>query len=351
MTGPIYNVGSVGRYPQQYPPQDRAPQYNLQEHPLESPTSTLYSEQKVTTVQEGPSGARRFFAFFTAFLFFAATAMLILIQIGSLSNKHVLTEIYFFKMDLSHIVASDSQKHIHSRDVATSAGLHDFYQVGMWNFCTGNYPKGITECSKPKLMFWFNPVQTIISELKKGASVEFASDQNRYVDLIRKASHFTFGAFFATTFSSFLLVFLSPITLRSRLAAVPIALLSFCSGMTTFLAAAVTTAQWAVIHNEIEKNINTVIPTIGKMAFIFMWVAAACSLFGAFIQLGMCCCCGPRHTTRIVEVDRTGSRSSSRSSHRRVGRKERFEGGAGPNGEDVHENPALRRRWWGNAGQ
>lgn len=163
MTGPVYNVGPPGRYPQQYPPHERPP--------VESPTSTLFSEQKVTTIDEGPSGARRFFAYFSAFLFFATAVVLIAIQIGNTSNHHALSEIYFFKMDLSHIVADGRQIKLPAgKDVATVAGLHDFYQVGMWNFCEGNYPQGITACSKPKMLFWFNPIETLNAELNKGNS-------------------------------------------------------------------------------------------------------------------------------------------------------------------------------------
>ena len=51
-------------------------------------------------------------------------------------------------------------------------GLKDFYQVGLWNFCEGTKDKGITACSKPIVMYWFNPVQILVDEMLNGQNGE-----------------------------------------------------------------------------------------------------------------------------------------------------------------------------------
>lgn len=45
---------------------------------------------------------------------------------------------------------------------ASSKELKDFYQVGLWSYCTGTKENGvekITYCSSSKTQFWFNPVE------------------------------------------------------------------------------------------------------------------------------------------------------------------------------------------------
>lgn len=77
--------------------------------------------------------------------------------------------------------------------IAQTLGLHDFYQVGLWNYCEGTNTNkshatsllirqnigynavGISECTKPKLLYWFDPVSIILNQLVAGASSEKSS--------------------------------------------------------------------------------------------------------------------------------------------------------------------------------
>jgi hypothetical protein len=54
--------------------------------------------------------------------------------------------------------------------IAQTLGLHDFYQVGLWGFCEGYKNEGVTFCSKPQTLYWFNPVEILRNELLAGAS-------------------------------------------------------------------------------------------------------------------------------------------------------------------------------------
>jgi hypothetical protein len=50
----------------------------------------------------------------------------------------VLGESYFLKIDVSNILPSTSPEDaILVNSIARSIGIHDFYQVGLWNFCEG----------------------------------------------------------------------------------------------------------------------------------------------------------------------------------------------------------------------
>lgn len=60
------------------------------------------------------------------------------VVIGNLNVKQpVLTSIYFFKLDLTDIIPTSVPNANLINSIARTIGLHDFYQVGMWNFCEG----------------------------------------------------------------------------------------------------------------------------------------------------------------------------------------------------------------------
>ena len=105
---------------------------------------------------------------FTAFLFVVTVIFLILVQIGTTSNKPVLSGLYFFKADFSKVVPKPMANGKMVKSVAKDLGIRDFYQVGMWNFCEGYNDKGITACSRPQILYWFNPVQILLDEVMNG---------------------------------------------------------------------------------------------------------------------------------------------------------------------------------------
>ena len=344
MTGPIYNAvrrsnGSTGSTAVR----------------TVSPTGSNFSGTTANTISRADlkdaTRHRKGFAVFTAFLFGVALIFLLLINIGNVSNVKVLNDLWFFKIDVSKIVPAGGANGGQARS-AQSVGLRDFYQVGLWNFCEGYHDKGITQCSKPVLMYWFNPVQIMVDEVLKGESGAFSfspekarmrpSDVERltrsavalpqsvadYLTTVRNASHLMFLCFFGGLFAALLSIFLCPLAVYSRLASIPVALVSLATGLGTLIAAAISSAMWAILRRNIldsspDLNITAEVGT--KMA-VFAWSAAACTMVAAFGQLFLLCCGTSRRDIK------TG---------RRVGRKERHK-------VAVEENPALRRRWWGS---
>lgn len=139
-----------------------------------------------------------------------------------------------------------------------------------------------------------------------------------------------FGMFFATTFSSFICVFLCPLAVYSKLSSIPIAFFALLSGLCTLIASCISAGMWTIFKNTILQygsDLNLV-PTIGTKMVVFGFIAAGCSMFAALGQLGLLCCGTSRRDIK------TG---------RRVGRRQRTEKVLA-----VEENPALRRRWWGS---
>jgi hypothetical protein len=106
-------------------------------------------------------------------LYLIAWIFLVLVVIGNVANKPVLRSTYFLYLDLSNIIPVSVPNAVLINSIAQTIGLHDFYQVGLWNFCEGYNAEGITHCSKPETLYAFNPVEIILNELLSGASSMF----------------------------------------------------------------------------------------------------------------------------------------------------------------------------------
>jgi hypothetical protein len=103
-----------------------------------------------------------------------AFVLILLVELGNISNKPVLRQTYFLKIDLSNIIPRSFPDAVLINSIARSIGLHDFYQVGLWNFCEGfEDGSGITYCSTPRAMYAFNPVDILLNELLAGATSEY----------------------------------------------------------------------------------------------------------------------------------------------------------------------------------
>lgn len=59
------------------------------------------------------------------------------VEIGNTDGGTVLGDIYFFKLDLADIIPQSAPNLTLMNSIARTLGLHDFYQVGLWNFCEG----------------------------------------------------------------------------------------------------------------------------------------------------------------------------------------------------------------------
>lgn len=106
-----------------------------------------------------------------SFLLLLSVIFMILVEIGSTdANKSALNKIYFIRIDLSNIIPTSVANAAIINSIAQTIGLHDYYYVGLWGYCEAYKGQGVTGCSDPEAMYWFNPVEIILSELLSGAT-------------------------------------------------------------------------------------------------------------------------------------------------------------------------------------
>jgi hypothetical protein len=138
------------------------------------PTTTPATDVPITELSKKQikraTRTRKTWALLTSLFLFVALVFLILVEIAGTKNKAIIKDWYFIRLDLSNVVPSSVPNFALINTIAQTLGLHDFYQVGLWGFCEGYKGEGVTFCSKPQTLYWFNPVEILRNELLAGAS-------------------------------------------------------------------------------------------------------------------------------------------------------------------------------------
>lgn len=278
--------------------------------PASASTSTTKDDHLSAYHKPRPTGLR----ILTAILYLLATVFLILIEIGNINNKPVIRSTYFLKIDLANIIPASVPNAIFINSIAQSIGLHDFYQVGLWNFCEGYNSQGITDCSSPKTLYWFNPVEIILNELLAGASITLPTEIINILKLVRLASVWMFSCFLVGTVLTFLCIFLAPLGFSQRprwqhkakrifFRQFPITIFTFAALLFTAAASVIATVMFVIFQDKFsgaaDLNIEA---SLGKPMLAFMWTATGLNLVGFFMQIGtccgVCCCTGRRKAER-----------------------------------------------------
>ncbi|KAJ2968515.1 hypothetical protein NQ176_g9142 [Zarea fungicola] len=265
----------------------------------------------------GPK-ARRNTTFVAGLCYLITIPFLILVLIGNVRINGILNEIYFFKLDVSHIIPIAVANSQLLNSVARSLGLHDFYSVGVWNFCEGYLDEGVTFCSKPKEFFWFNPVEVLVSELLAGAKIALPSQVITILKLLRIGSQVMYGCFMGGAVLNALLLLLTPLAIRRRLFSLALSLLGLLSSMALVIAAVIATvisvAAKIALTAQDQLNISA---DIGVKMFAFMWIAALVTLLAFILHSAMGCCCRPQRLGRSsLSSEKRSNPSMAQSSSR-----------------------------------
>lgn len=273
---------------------------------------------------------------FTALMYLLALVFLILVQIGNINNKAIIRNTYFLKIDLANIIPASVPNAVFINSIAQSIGLHDFYQVGLWNFCEGYARQGITHCSPTQTLYWFNPVEIILNELLAGASITLPTDVVEVLKLVKLASFWMFSCFLIGTILTFLCIFLVPLGFSKKprwqhkarrifFRQLPITILTFASLLFTAAGSVIATVMFAIFKNQFSgaEDLN-IRASLGTPMLAFMWIGTGFNLIGFLMQVGTCCgvcCCTGRKrairksqngpATEPREKESTGSSSRS----------------------------------------
>lgn len=137
-------------------------------------TLTHHGEDISKTQLKRATRTRKIWSLISAFCLLISVIFLILVEVGNTKLGKVRSSIYFVRLNLSQIIPSSVPSGASfTNSIAQTLGLHDYYQVGLWNFCQGNVGVGINECAPTQTLYWFNPVEILLSQLLAGATSTF----------------------------------------------------------------------------------------------------------------------------------------------------------------------------------
>ncbi|KAK2750805.1 hypothetical protein FQN55_001815 [Onygenales sp. PD_40] len=295
-------------------------------------------------------------------IYLVAFIFIILVIIGNTSDRAVIKNTYFIKIDVSNVIPQSVPDAVLINSIARTIGLHDFYQVGLWNFCEGYMDgTGITYCSKPQKLYYFNPVEILMNELLSGATIALPSEVVQILAIVQTASNWMFGLFVTSAILIFLCIFFTPFSVPSSLSPhkskhravskryfIPLTLFTFLTFFATVAASLVATAMFTIFKivfssKAIEFNIGA---ELGVRMLVFMWIAVAFVLLGFFLHVRSilawccCCCCRPRQS-RIHKEEEMGARSTGQDGGN--GMREVEHDGAGNGEGEKHKLFRFRR--------
>lgn len=133
-------------------------------------TLTHHGEEMSKTQLKRATRTRKIWSLLSAFFLFISVIFLILVEVGNTQVGKILSDIYFIRLDLSQIIPTSVPSGGLINTIAQTLGLHDYYQVGLWNYCEGYIGVGINQCSPTTTLYWFNPVEILLSQLLAGAT-------------------------------------------------------------------------------------------------------------------------------------------------------------------------------------
>ncbi|KFH44763.1 SUR7 family protein-like protein [Hapsidospora chrysogenum ATCC 11550] len=284
---------------------------------------------------------RRNTAIVAAALYLLTLPFLILVAVGNTHINTTLNDIYFFKIDVSQIIPISVANSRLLNSVARSLGLHDFYSVGLWNFCEGYHGEGVKFCSEPRQFYWFNPIDILVSELLAGATIALPAEVVTVLDLLRLGSRVMYAFFMSGTVVNLVLMLLSPLAMRSRWFSLGISILAAISTVLVAVASIIATAISVAIKIALSAQDEVdVRAEIGVKMFVFMWLATIFTTLAFMLHAAMGCCCKPErkaassgHGESTVEVSETNkTRSHGLSLPSFVRRRKGAPGGEGSRG-------------------
>ena len=181
-----------------------------------------------------------------------------------------------------------------------------------------DFLRGIVFCSTPVRFYWFNPVQILMDELLAGAKIALPTQVLTILDLLRLGQQVMWAFFIVGIVLCFILMFISPLVLRSRGWCIPIVSFSLIAsilvGGATILATVFSVAAKYALTLQSELNIGV---DLSAIMLASMWIPALLSTTAFFLHSAVGCCC---HTYKHKEGECTPDTSNSP----RLSEKKRF---------------------------
>ncbi|KAF2102832.1 hypothetical protein NA57DRAFT_31656 [Rhizodiscina lignyota] len=252
----------------------------------------------------------------------ASLVCLVFVFLGSRDAKNGTTsEFYFWRADTSNFTSNPNVK-IGGHNIsglitaidgtASANNLSDFYQVGLWDYCSGKNDSGddkVTFCSKPQSSYFFN--LTEVWNLQNTSAEEaFPKTLKDGLKAYQKGAHWMFVIYviaLAVTAGEIVVGFFA---IFSRWGSCVTTIVSAASTLFTILAAITSTVITSIVVGAFEASFKAygIKTSFGTKMLAVVWLAVAFSLVsGVFWTLSTCCCSGQSGAKRDGGIRRSGT--------------------------------------------
>ncbi|KAK2847623.1 hypothetical protein FQN49_005708 [Arthroderma sp. PD_2] len=246
----------------------------------------------------------RFACIFLPYILSIATLVcLALVGLGCY-NTSTLTDVYFAKLDMKDL--NPDPPGLNAQLLPLGKGLqqaqakgeiHDFYLVGMWNYCYGDNKDGadhVTHCSPRRSKFWFNPaevwgVDDTIEEL-------YPSTLRKGLDTYKKVAGWMFVAYAVAISASAIQLLVGISAIFSRWGSFVTTIVAAVAAIFTIGSAATASVLYGILVGAIKAGLKPfeVNAGLGSRMLAIYWLAALFTLGGGFFWLLSVCCCSGR---------------------------------------------------------
>ena len=188
--------------------------------------------------------------------------------------------------------------------------MEDFYIVGLWNYCDGEYDDKkykTKHCSDRKAKFWFNPVE-VWGLSGTGVDEKFPEDLKKGLDVYKKVSGWMFIAYAVAFFATIAELVIGISAIFSRWGSL---FTTICSGVSSLFTVAASITATA-LYGTLVGTFNTALEpykikgSMGKNMFVTTWLAVSFSFAAGIFWIFSVCCCSGRSPYSHSRDDRRG---------------------------------------------
>ncbi|KAJ4374142.1 hypothetical protein N0V83_002883 [Neocucurbitaria cava] len=232
-------------------------------------------------------------------------------------------DLYFFKADTSGFtsnpdnIVSDVANDLNIdnellqalQGAASSNDLKDFYQVGLWSYCSGDKKDGketITYCSSRKFNFWFDPLT--VWDLKDTNLQQVLGDKmQKGLDAYKKVASWMTWAFVIALILTAVEFVIGFFAIFSRWGSLVTTIVSTAQTLFMVAAAITATAMYGALAGVFESVLKPykIEASLGSKMLSVLWIGVAFSIASGFFWLISVCCCSGKSPHKKVVVEKT----------------------------------------------
>ncbi|EZF24357.1 hypothetical protein H112_03212 [Trichophyton rubrum D6] len=193
---------------------------------------------------------------------------------------------------------SQLQPLAHGLEQAKAKGdIHDFYIVGIWNYCYGDSKDGsdkVTFCSPRRSRFWFNPaevwgVDDTIEQL-------YPSSLQKGLNTYQKVAGWIYVAYAVAISASAIQLLVGISAIFSRWGSFFTTLVAGVATVFTIGGAATASVLYGTLVGAIKAGLKPfdIKADVGTRMLAIYWLGGLLTLAGGFFWLLSVCCCSGR---------------------------------------------------------